>query len=374
METPITQQQWALLWDDTRPSRMQACGSACPVDRINWFEALATANRLSTLMGLPPCYVLEECEGTVGSGCRGEGDCPDTFSCAWVAWPDPACEGVRLPTEAEQEWMQRTGGWWEIGAAPGSSEDEVRAGCRTRETSRVSWGGGGTCPPFAEQPWPCGPEPVTDAPDNPWGLRMMPGSVFLHSWDPWDRDAYGLDPEVDPTGPREGPGLFHAVRGTGYEQTWQDCVHWARGRMEPWRRNDNTSLRLVRRAPRPTAPPPPCPGLQLPEGRCLQHQASVGQTACEAGWAPWTPANPVEGWWVTTALGRESSPAIGVRRVGGRWVDALGRTPAWAPDDVDRQPASTVTGTCTTLEAGAWRSMSCETIQQTLCVRDEAGP
>ena len=46
------------------------CGDTCPVERVNWYEALTYANWLSAQKGLKPCFVLSGC------GERPEPDAP----------------------------------------------------------------------------------------------------------------------------------------------------------------------------------------------------------------------------------------------------------------------------------------------------------
>ncbi|MBI5544626.1 MAG: choice-of-anchor D domain-containing protein, partial [Deltaproteobacteria bacterium] len=65
-EKEVTQGQWQALMGNN-PSSFSSCGGDCPVERVNWWEALAYANAVSRSHGLAECYTLTGCTRTPGN-------------------------------------------------------------------------------------------------------------------------------------------------------------------------------------------------------------------------------------------------------------------------------------------------------------------
>ncbi|HCH61779.1 MAG: serine/threonine protein kinase [Deltaproteobacteria bacterium] len=138
------------------PSHFEDCGPDCPVEEVDWYNAVAFCNGLSQREGLTPAYTID-----------GES----------VTW-DVTADGWRLPTEAEWEYMARAG------RSGSDLVDGERAEAWYLENSNDS------------------AHPVGSLPANPWGLHDMSGNVTEWVWD-W----YGppsIEPVTDPTGPSTG--------------------------------------------------------------------------------------------------------------------------------------------------------------------------
>ncbi len=193
--TEVTQAEWVALMGENYSS-FEGCDD-CPVETVGWYAALVYANARSKVEGLAPCYILDECQGTPGRG----------MFCNTVAVDAPndnvyACEGYRLPTEAEWEYAYRAG------------------------TSTAFYNG-----PIAEPScagdanldaigWYCGnaggqTHPVAQKAPNAWGLYDMAGNVWEWCWDRYTFDYYDKSPPTDPLGPDTGSDRI--IRGGSWD-------------------------------------------------------------------------------------------------------------------------------------------------------------
>ena len=221
MRTEVTQAEWVEVMG-TRPSRFGGC-DGCPVERVNWFEALSYANAVSEAAGLPACYLLEGCnDRTPGQG----------MVCEEASWPDgPDCEGLRLPTEAEWEHATRAGTVTRF--STGDDEPALaRAGWYRRNA------GGRT-------------HPVGEREENGWGLFDVHGNVHEWVWDCYygNYGVVGLlgEPVVDP--PRVCATPWRVLRGGSWWQGESSQRSAARYGEGPDSRHDALGLRLARTCP-----------------------------------------------------------------------------------------------------------------------------
>ena len=150
-----------------------------PVENVNWYHAIAFANRLSISQGLEPVYYI--------SGIDWETlefvNIPTTNSDAWNAVvPNWNANGFRLATEAEWEFAARAGTTteWSFGDDPADLRYYAWYANNSNGMTRE----------------------VGERKPNPWGLYDMHGNVWEWVWDRFD--SFTADPATDPTGAVSG--------------------------------------------------------------------------------------------------------------------------------------------------------------------------
>jgi formylglycine-generating enzyme required for sulfatase activity len=159
------------------------------VERVNWHEAAAYCNAVSTSAGRPLCY-----------SCSGSGSETDCLPSASYATPYD-CPGYRLPTEAEWEYAARAGD------TRATYNGDLAADLSLCEEPNA------VLDPIA---WFCGnsggmSHAVGTRTANAWGLYDMLGNVweFCHDW--WDTAGYPPGAATDPWGPPVG--YYRVIRG-----------------------------------------------------------------------------------------------------------------------------------------------------------------
>lgn len=204
MTTEVTQERWELVMDDNPSAISQADH---PVEGVTWHQAVDFANRLSVTAGYRPAYVVEGEE---------------------VTWAD-AANGYRLPTEAEWEYVARTG----ESTVEGSGDPSLPSATR----------------------------PVGTGTSNSWGLFDLDGNVGEWCWD-W-YGPYSQDKALDPVG-GEGPGE-RVVRGM------PSTPGTARRHPRPPGEGKGVGLRLARfeSSPDSSAAPMSDAARQLAHERCV---------------------------------------------------------------------------------------------------------
>jgi formylglycine-generating enzyme required for sulfatase activity len=202
--TEVTQAQYQAGMG-SNPSAYSVCGGTCPVEQLSWALAARYANALSTAEGYSMCYTAS-----------GDDLVPS------LAGDPYACEGYRLPTEAEWEYAARAG------------ESYTYSGSET--VGDVAWY-------YSNSGFKTNPV-ATRAP-NAWGLYDMSGNVWEWINDFWG--TYATGPVTDPIG---------AVSSSARDQrggSWKEAATEARvGRRfnnDPVNDSSAVGFRLVRSIP-----------------------------------------------------------------------------------------------------------------------------
>jgi formylglycine-generating enzyme required for sulfatase activity/tRNA A-37 threonylcarbamoyl transferase component Bud32 len=218
-ETEVTQGQWRMLMDNN-PASPSSCGDDCPVEQVNWYEAVAFANALSDEAELEACYQMNSCIGEPGEG----------MTCSSVAFTGLDCDGFRLPTEAEWEFAARAGT-----KSPFSTGDNIT-------TDQANYDGTYPYNGNAKGIFRDKTLPVRSFAPNPWGLFQVHGNVWEWCWD-WF-GAYPTGAQDDPTGPSDGE--YRVLRGGSYFSRAKYLRSADRRRDRPEKREWTIGFRCVR--------------------------------------------------------------------------------------------------------------------------------
>ena len=222
LDAPVTHAQFedVMGYD---PSGFEGCENY-PVEQVSWYEALAFCNALNERLGLSPCFTQEgegqdvSCElKEEWKGRRGRGYY--------------ACQGFRLPTEAEWEY-----------AARARDQSATYNGDLT-DPSEFHWSDFELDPTLDRIAWYNTSETneVREKMKNRWNLYDMLGNVWEWTWDRHGKRT--RNPSTDPvTVPNGSPCV---IRGGSFENG-ADCIRAAsRDHLSPDNRLETLGFRVV---------------------------------------------------------------------------------------------------------------------------------
>jgi len=248
--TEVTQGQWRAATDGTNPACFQLLptgGERCssdnlnnsgPVERVDFYAALAYSNWLSRLHGLETCYELEGCDPESVEWFDGA-----FAGCKNATFAGLDCTGYRLLTESE----------WERAARAGT-------------TGTYYWGDSSDPQVLEQYVWyednTLHPEPVGQLLMNAYGLYDTSGNVYEWTWDWMELDGRAAIPDFRnyPSGSATDylgalTGTYRSMRGGAFNSGvngggFDDDLRPAkRAAMFPYTVTEVTGLRLARTAP-----------------------------------------------------------------------------------------------------------------------------
>jgi formylglycine-generating enzyme required for sulfatase activity len=178
------------------PSSFSSCNGTCPVEQINWHEAVAYCNALSKKAGFTACYT-----------CTSSGTsviCQEAS--AYNGQRIYTCPGYRLPTEAEWEYAYRSG--TSTAYYSGENDGNLCSLCRKQDPNAdiIGW----YCHNSINTTHPAGQKK-----GNAWDLYDMAGNVWEWCHD-WYQSNLGSLAVRDPWGSTSGAYRVYRGGSWGY--------------------------------------------------------------------------------------------------------------------------------------------------------------
>ena len=201
MKHEVTQGVWMAMMG-ANPSYNQNCGRKCPVENISWFQAIEFANKLSAQQKLSSCYQVQA---------------------TTVQWIE-GCQGWRLPTEQEWEFIAQ-------GGAHSNATSTLNSFAGTPEWKQVAWG---------YQNSQNSTQIVGKKKSNAFGVFDMSGNVSEWVWSSYHVHIKDKKESYTST------GAYRVFRGGSYRSQPVYLSVFFRNMRAPIFRHKTIGVRLVR--------------------------------------------------------------------------------------------------------------------------------
>jgi len=243
----ITRQQFLDIMGTDPSDTSYSSGMDDPVQKVNWYHAIAFCNKLSLLEGLTPAYTVSGVSNWANLAFSSIPTSPNTdWNAATCDWES---SGYRLPTE--MEWM-----WAAMGADKDARDGAIDADGinRTGWSKNYAGEGYGSGTSIDDYAWYTSnsgdngasenrkTHPVGEKLPNELGLYDMSGNVWEWCWD-W-RGDYPSSTETDYHGPASGSSRVY--RGGSWNNGASRCTVASRYYNFPSDRFNSYGFRLLR--------------------------------------------------------------------------------------------------------------------------------
>ena len=231
----ITRSQFAALLTTDPSQTTNSSGTSDPVQRTNWYHAIAFCNKLSVAEGLTPVYTVTGVNFTTLTYAAIPTGSDATWDTATATW---ANNGYRLPTEMEWMWAAmgapadgQGGGTNTSGRLKGYAGSTEGAG--QSNTGNYAW----YTVNSSSKTHPAGTKTA-----NELELYDMSGNVWEWTWD-WYA-TYPTGTQTDYRG--AASGSYRILRGGGCYSSASLCTVAYRFNFDPYNQSSTGGFRVVR--------------------------------------------------------------------------------------------------------------------------------